>query len=69
VARVYVRGDAVLASPTINRGAAFTLEQRRALGLVGLLPTGVTTLDGQVRRVYAQYAAQTWRAVSESTGY
>ncbi len=27
-------------------------------GLVGLLPTGVTTLDGQSRRIYAQYLAQ-----------
>ena len=58
VAKVHTRGSAVLASPTLNRGTAFTLEQRRALGLVGLLPTGVTTLDGQVRRVYAQYRAQ-----------
>ena len=44
--------------PTINRGTAFTLEQRRELGLTGLLPTGVTTLDGQLRRAYAQYRAQ-----------
>ena len=58
VAKVHTRGSAVLASPTLNRGTAFTLEQRRALGLVGLLPTGVTTLDGQARRVYAQYRAQ-----------
>ena len=49
----------MLATPTINRGTAFTLEQRRQLGLIGLLPTGVTTLDGQLRRTYAQYRAQT----------
>ena len=30
----------------------------RSLGLTGLLPTGVSTLDGQLRRVYAQYRAQ-----------
>lgn len=59
VARIHARGSAVLASPTINRGTAFTEEQRRELGLVGLLPTGVTTLDGQLRRVYAQYREQT----------
>ncbi|WP_240615749.1 NAD-dependent malic enzyme [Nakamurella deserti] len=58
VARIAARGSAVLASPTINRGTAFTLEERDSLGLTGLLPTGVTTLDGQVRRVYAQYLEQ-----------
>ena len=56
--RIHARGYSVLASPTINRGTAFTHEQRRELGLVGLLPTGVTTLDGQLRRAYAQYLAQ-----------
>jgi malate dehydrogenase (oxaloacetate-decarboxylating) len=59
VARVRARGTAVLSSPTINRGTAFTNEERHQLGLVGLLPTGVSTLDGQLRRVYAQYKAQT----------
>jgi malate dehydrogenase (oxaloacetate-decarboxylating) len=58
VARVKIRGSGVLASATINRGTAFTDQQRRQLGLIGLLPTGVTTLDGQVRRVYGQYREQ-----------
>ena len=57
-ARINSRGTAVLASPTINRGTAFTLEEREALGLTGLLPTGVSTLEGQLRRVYAQYLDQ-----------
>src|ERR671932_219693 len=35
-----------------------TPEERRALGLVGLLPEGVSTIDGQVRRVYAQFQRQ-----------
>jgi malate dehydrogenase (oxaloacetate-decarboxylating) len=58
VLRVRARGRAVLATPMLNRGTAFTLEERRALGLVGLLPHGVSTIDGQVRRVYAQYLRQ-----------
>ena len=58
MARINVRGSAVLSSPTINRGTAFTLEERAALGLTGLLPTGVSTLEGQLRRVYAQYLEQ-----------
>jgi len=57
-ARINVRGSAVLASPSINRGTAFTLAERDELGLTGLLPTGVSTLEGQLRRVYAQYLEQ-----------
>ncbi|MDP9433942.1 MAG: NAD-dependent malic enzyme, partial [Actinomycetota bacterium] len=44
--------------PLVFRGTAFTAEERAALGLVGLLPYGETTLDSQVRRVYAQYSRQ-----------
>src|SRR6478752_990486 len=58
VAHIHSRGSAVLAAPTINRGTAFTLQEREALGLSGLLPTGVSTLEGQLRRVYAQYLEQ-----------
>ena len=54
-ARISARGVAVLGSPMINRGTAFTREQRAELGLTGLLPSGVSTLDGQLRRTYAQY--------------
>lgn len=58
VARIRARGRNVLSSPTINRGTAFTLAERQQLGLTGLLPTGVSTLEGQVRRVWAQYQQQ-----------
>ena len=51
-------GRALLRNPHLNRGTAFTLEQRRALGLEGLLPPGVLTLDEQARRSYDQYRAQ-----------
>jgi malate dehydrogenase (oxaloacetate-decarboxylating) len=57
-ARISARGAAVLASPAINRGTAFTVAEREALGLVGLLPSGVSTLDRQLRRTYAQYSRQ-----------
>jgi malate dehydrogenase (oxaloacetate-decarboxylating) len=58
VVRIRVRGRAVLVSPILNRGTAFTLAEREALGLTGLLPDGVSTIEGQLRRVYAQYQAQ-----------
>jgi malate dehydrogenase (oxaloacetate-decarboxylating) len=50
VARIRVRGSSVLSSPIINRGTAFTSEERQALGLTGLLPTGTSTMEGQLRR-------------------
>ena len=56
VYRVRARGTQVMREPMIFRGTAFTPEERAALGLVGLLPDGVTTLDSQARRVYAQYS-------------
>src|SRR6476619_4870622 len=57
-ARISARGAGVLAVPAINRGTAFTAEERHELGLTGLLPSGVSTLDGQLRRTYAQYSHQ-----------
>jgi malate dehydrogenase (oxaloacetate-decarboxylating) len=56
--RIRARGSAVLAAPAINRGTAFTPGERQALGLTGLLPTGVSTLDGQSQRVYEQFRQQ-----------
>ena len=58
VARVRLRGTSVLFSPMLNKGTAFTLAEREALGLTGLLPGGVSTIEGQLRRVYAQYLRQ-----------
>jgi malate dehydrogenase (oxaloacetate-decarboxylating) len=55
---IRVRGYQLLNRPMLNRGTAFTLDERRALGLIGLLPPGHTSLDRQVRRVYAQYLTQ-----------
>ncbi|HUN22597.1 MAG TPA: NAD-dependent malic enzyme [Anaerolineales bacterium] len=44
------RGVDVLRDPSINRGTAFTLEERRKLGLRGLLPPTVTDIDNQIAR-------------------
>jgi malate dehydrogenase (oxaloacetate-decarboxylating) len=52
------RGLEVLQNPPLNKGVAFGEEERRALGLVGLLPPAVLTLDEQARRAYGQYRAQ-----------
>ena len=58
MARVRIRGRSVLASPLLNRGTAFTPEEREALGLTGLLPSGVSTMEAQLRRTYAQFGRQ-----------
>ncbi len=58
VARVRLRGSPVLASPMLNRGTAFTPAEREELGLTGLLPDGISTIEGQLARVYGQYLRQ-----------
>jgi malate dehydrogenase (oxaloacetate-decarboxylating) len=49
------RGLAVLNTPLLNKGTAFTLEEREELGLTGLLPPVISTLVAQVKAAYAQY--------------
>jgi malate dehydrogenase (oxaloacetate-decarboxylating) len=49
------RGLAVLNSPLLNKGTAFTAEERIGLGLAGLLPPDISTLAAQVKRAYIQY--------------
>jgi malate dehydrogenase (oxaloacetate-decarboxylating) len=56
--RIRARGRSVLSNPLLNRGTAFTVQERQALGLTGLLPTGTSTMEGQLRRVYGQYRRQ-----------
>lgn len=54
--RVALRGHALLSHPMYNKGTAFTLEERAALGLEGLLPREVNGVDTQLRRVYQNVA-------------
>jgi len=49
------RGMAVLTTPLLNKGTAFTSEEREELGLTGLLPPVISTLEAQVKAAYAQY--------------
>lgn len=44
----------IIADPLTNRGTAFTVEERRRLGLLGRLPSAVETLDQQAARAYKQ---------------
>ena len=44
----------VVTNPLTNRGTAFTIEERRRLGLIGRFPSAVETLDQQAARTYRQ---------------
>ncbi|HTU70900.1 MAG TPA: NAD-dependent malic enzyme [Candidatus Baltobacteraceae bacterium] len=56
--RVCARGFDVLRTPRINKGTAFTEREREELGLVGLLPPAVLTLDQQAERAYELFVKQ-----------
>jgi malate dehydrogenase (oxaloacetate-decarboxylating) len=51
-------GMRVLEDPLTNKGTAFSEEERSELGLRGLVPTAVETLEQQVRRRYLAYREQ-----------
>ena len=44
----------ILNNPFLNKGTAFTMEERSKLGLVGLLPPYVQTIEEQANQTYAQ---------------
>lgn len=53
-----LRGKDVLANPLLNKGVAFTEEERKELGLEGILPPTVLSLEKQSIRAYQQFLAQ-----------
>jgi len=54
-----LRGQALLNQPLLNKDTAFTLEERRAFGLEGLLPDVVNTIEQQVSRAYESITRKT----------
>lgn len=48
-------GNDLLSTSKLNKGCAFTHEERETFGLTGLLPFQVETLEQQVARMYVQY--------------
>ncbi len=53
-----VIGPAILHNPALNKGTAFTMAERDALGIRGLLPPHVSTQDEQVARVMDNFNHQ-----------
>ena len=60
------RGTDLLDHPGLNKGTAFTDEERSNLGLHGLLPPHVENLESQVVRAYEAYKQRmtTWSVTS-----
>lgn len=48
-------GFELLNNPALNKGSAFSLEERHIFGMRGLLPARVNTLEEQVDRAYKQF--------------
>jgi malate dehydrogenase (oxaloacetate-decarboxylating) len=55
--RTALRGAALLEQPLLNKGTAFDRQERQELGLEGLLPWEVETIDQQVERIWQALAA------------
>jgi hypothetical protein len=53
--KVAIKGEALLTSPRLNKGTAFTAEERKAFDLNGRLPYRVNSIDDQLHRAWAQY--------------
>ncbi len=48
-------GKEILEDPLLNKSSAFSLEERRTLGIIGMLPQSVTTIEEQLKRTYENY--------------
>jgi malate dehydrogenase (oxaloacetate-decarboxylating) len=50
-----VTGQRLLDDPLLNKSSAFSETERRQLGLLGLLPLHISTIEEQLARVYENY--------------
>ena len=55
VLEVPIGGQALLDCPLLNKGSAFSESERHDLGLLGLLPSKVSSLEEQATRRYEEY--------------
>ena len=53
-----IQGSSLLQTPYLNKGSAFTSEERATFKLYGLLPPNVQTLEEQIARAYQQYSSR-----------
>jgi malate dehydrogenase (oxaloacetate-decarboxylating) len=52
-------GRSLLEDPRLNKGTAFSAQERRDFGLDGLLPPAVSTPEDQLERIYGNYRSKT----------
>jgi malate dehydrogenase (oxaloacetate-decarboxylating)(NADP+) len=52
--KLKTKGYPLMHDAALNRGSAFTVQERKAAGIEGLLPPGVDTLELQIARVHTQ---------------
>src|SRR5258708_35387843 len=52
---ISLTGRSLLENPLVNKGSAFTEEERREFGLMGLLPPHISTVDEQLTRTYGSF--------------
>jgi malate dehydrogenase (oxaloacetate-decarboxylating) len=57
--KTFCNPEHILSDPLLNKGTAFTKEERDHLQLNGLIPYHVSTLEEQVNRRYQNFKAQT----------
>ncbi len=56
--KISIRGPALLDTPIFNKGTAFPEDERRELGLLGLLPFHSSSVEEQLARTYENYQAK-----------
>src|SRR5215831_13033345 len=56
IIEVSLTGQALLENPLLNKGSAFSEEERREFGLMGLVPPHISTTNEQLARTYGSYS-------------
>ena len=53
-----LRGISLIEDPLLNKGTAFSVRERTLLGLRGLLPPHVTSIEDQIERMYQEFSSK-----------
>ena len=56
IVKIQKTGSDLLSNPLLNKGTAFTYEEREVFAIEGLLPPKVSTIEEQIRRSYLHFS-------------